>query len=182
MMEFKNKLKSFKTKLDNLNNFANQIESIAQLIKNCLKKNKVYIIGNGGSAADSQHFAAEIIVRYKKNRSPLPAVALTTDSSILTAISNDYSFDEVFSRQLEGLLEEKDVLFAFSTSGESKNIINAVHFANSVNAITISLTGNSKNTISEISQNCIQCPSNETDEIQTMHQIIYHYICEKIEM
>ena len=181
-MNFKDKLAKFKSKLDNLDDFSNQIEDIAKLVKYCLEKNRVYIIGNGGSAADSQHFAAEIIVRFKKNRSPLPAIALTTDSSILTAISNDYSFDEVFSRQLKGLLKENDILFSFSTSGESKNILNAVNYANSIDATTISLTGNSKNTLSEISKNCISCPSNETDEIQTMHQIIYHYICEKIEM
>ena len=111
----------------------------------------------------------------------MPALALTTDSSVLTAISNDFGFENVFQRQLEGLIKPDDILFSFSTSGESKNIINAVNYANENKSITISLTGNSNNQLSNISQHTIKCPSLETAIIQTMHQAIYHNICSSLE-
>lgn len=165
-----------------LKDLEKKIDHITSLIKKAIKNgNYIYIIGNGGSAADAQHFAAELIVKFNAVRNAMPALALTTDSSVLTAISNDFGFENVFQRQLEGLIKPNDILFSFSTSGESKNIINAVNYANENKSITISLTGNSNNQLSNISLHAIKCPSSETAVIQTMHQAIYHNICGSLE-
>tara|TARA_B100000035_G_scaffold176132_1_gene150249 strand:- start:185 stop:772 length:588 start_codon:yes stop_codon:yes gene_type:complete len=163
--------------------YKNEIENIAELLYRKLSSNSgtLYTIGNGGSAADSQHFVTELIVRFSKNRRSLPAIALTTDSSVITAAGNDLGFDKIFSRQLEGVLKSNDILFSFSTSGQSKNIINAVDFANKVGATTISLTGKNENKLSKISNYYLLCPSHKTDNIQTLNQVIYHYICDYID-
>lgn len=163
--------------------FKNEIENIAELLYEKLSSSSgtLYTIGNGGSAADSQHFVAELIVRFSKNRKSLPAIALTTDSSVITAAGNDLGFDKIFSRQLEGILKGNDILFSFSTSGQSKNIIDAVEFANKIGATTISLTGKNENKLAKISNYFLLCPSAKTDNIQTLHQIIYHYICDHID-
>lgn len=163
--------------------FKVEIEKISELLYERLSSNSgtLYTIGNGGSAADAQHFVAELIIRFSKKRRSLPAIALTTDSSVITAAGNDLGFDKIFSRQLEGILKPNDILFSFSTSGESKNIISAVEFANEIGTTTISLTGKKTNTLAKISKYCVSCPSNKTDNIQTLHQTIYHYICDYID-
>jgi len=182
---FRKKILELKRSIDQLNDdiLIKNIENISELIHQRLSDNSgiLYTIGNGGSAADAQHFVAELIIRFEKNRKSLPAIALTTDTSIITAAGNDLGFNKIFSRQLEGLLKKNDILFSFSTSGESKNVINAIEIAKEIGSTTISLTGETRSTIGDISDYSILCPSKKTDNIQTLHQVIYHYICEFID-
>lgn len=160
----------------------NNIESASNIIINSLKKNnKVIFCGNGGSAADSQHLAAELLGRYKFDRNPLPAISLTVDTSALTAIANDYGYDHVFSRQLLGLGKKGDVLFCMSTSGNSKNVIEAINIAKQLEIKIISLTGCNDSEISKKSDICIKTTSLETNHIQEMHIAIGHLICEIVE-
>tara|TARA_B100001287_G_C22647640_1_gene513557 strand:+ start:776 stop:1333 length:558 start_codon:yes stop_codon:yes gene_type:complete len=181
-MSFISELDQITSSLEQLKILEKEINKITDIIiKTAKNGNCVFIAGNGGSAADAQHFAAELIVKFNVERSAIPAIALTTDSSVITAISNDFGFESVFTRQLEGLIKPNDVLFCFSTSGESVNIINAVQYANKKRATTISLTGKTNNQLSKISLLSIKCPSSKTAIIQTMHQAIYHYICGRIE-
>jgi D-sedoheptulose 7-phosphate isomerase len=154
------------------------INIITKSLKN---GNKIIIFGNGGSAADAQHMAAEFIGRYLIERKSIPAIALTTDTSILTSIGNDYSFDKVFSRQCESLVEEDDVIIAISTSGNSSNVIEGVNSAKKKGAFTISLTGNSGGKLKKISDITIRVPSDQTPRIQESHRIIIHSICELVE-
>lgn len=143
---------------------------------------KLLICGNGGSAADAQHFAAELVVRYKRNRQALPAIALTTDSSALTAISNDLSYADVFSRQVSALGRPGDVLVIFSTSGNSPNACLAAAEAKQNDIFTVSFTGASNESyLARSSDWCIRVPCTETARIQEMHQILYHGICESLD-
>lgn len=140
----------------------------------------IFIAGNGGSAADSQHFAAEIVGRFKKERRPLSAVALTTDTSIITAIANDYSFEDIFKRQIEGLATQKDLFIPISTSGNSKNLIKAIEFCNSNGIRIASLTG-SGGVIRDLSSVNISVPSDNTARIQEAHIFLIHLICSFID-
>ncbi len=158
------------------------IEKSANLIINTIKnKNKIMFCGNGGSAADSQHLAAELTGRYRKNRSPLPALALSTDTSAITAIGNDFSFDDIFTRQVEAIGKPGDILYAISTSGKSNNIINAVNKARSMNIKTIGVTGAGGGDLINICDIVIKVPANRPDRIQEMHIAIGQIICEIIE-
>ncbi len=151
-------------------------------IENALKGgNKMLICGNGGSAADAQHFAAELVVRYKKNRSALPAIALTTDTSILTAGGNDFGFETIFERQVEALGKEGDVLIAISTSGNSENVIRAVEKAKERGIKTIGLLGKGGGELKDIVDLALVAPSDNTARIQECHETIIHTICEEIE-
>ena len=159
-----------------------EIKKSSEMIISCLRNGgRIFIAGNGGSAADSQHLAAEIVVRYKKNRNPLPAISLTTDSSVLTAIANDYSFDDVFSRQLIGLSSERDLFIGISTSGQSKNILKAIKTAANLGLKTILLTGLIVNKSNNIDGLIIKAPSTNTARIQEAHIFIIHYWCEEID-
>lgn len=151
------------------------------IVKSLSKGNKLLILGNGGSAADAQHIAAEFIGRFQKNRSSFPAISLTTDSSILTSISNDYNFDQIFKRQLEGLLNSGDVILVLSTSGNSINIINALKFAQKKNVSIIGLLGNKGGKIKKLTDISLVVNSSSTARIQEVHRIIYHIICEIVE-
>lgn len=143
---------------------------------------KLLICGNGGSAADAQHFAAELVVRYKKDRKALPAIALTTDTSALTAGANDLGYDSAFARQLEALGGSGDVLVAFSTSGNSPSVTQTVLRAQKMDIFTVSFTGASCDSFcARVSDWCIKVPSMETARIQEMHQILYHGICEALD-
>jgi D-sedoheptulose 7-phosphate isomerase len=143
---------------------------------------KVMFCGNGGSAADSQHLSAELVGRYIKDRKPLASVALTTDTSIITAVSNDFSFDNIFSRQIESIGNENDVLYAISTSGKSKNIITALEKARFMKIKTIGVTGNNNNDeIIDLCDVIIKAPGKRSDRIQEMHIAIGHVICEIVE-
>ena len=143
---------------------------------------RLLICGNGGSAADAQHFAAELTGRFKHdNRRPLPCIALTVDTSALTAIANDFGFDEVFSRQVEALATPGDVLIGISTSGNSENIVRAVKLAQDMGVYTIGLLGRDGGKLSTAVGTAIVVPSRETDLIQQVHLIIEHFMCQVID-
>ncbi len=142
---------------------------------------KILICGNGGSAADAQHIAAEIVGRYKKERRGLPAIALTTDTSALTAIANDYGYKRVFDRQIEALANKGDLLIAISTSGNSKNIINAIKSAKSQGCRTIGLSGRDGGKMDDLCDINVVVPSDDTPRIQEMHILIGHIISQAID-
>jgi len=142
---------------------------------------RLLICGNGGSAADSQHFAAELVGRFLRDRRPLPAIALSTDTSILTSVANDYSFDDVFSRQVEALGTLNDVLVVLSTSGNSPNIINAVNTAKSKQLLTIALLGKGGGKVAGLVDLALVVPSQRSQCIQQIHIAVIHMWCELIE-
>lgn len=161
---------------------AKEIQQIVYTITKSLKSgNKLVIFGNGGSAADAQHMAAEFIGRYLIERKSIPAVALTTDSSILTAIGNDYGFDRVFSRQCESIVQKGDVVIAISTSGNSSNVIEGVKASKKRGGIIISLTGRSGGKLKVHSDIVLRIPSDETPRIQEGHRTVIHIICDLVE-
>jgi D-sedoheptulose 7-phosphate isomerase len=143
--------------------------------------NKLLVIGNGGSAADAQHIAAEIVGRYKQDRPAYAAIALTTDTSALTAISNDYGFEWVFARQVEGLGRRGDVLLALTTSGRSPSILKALSTARSLGIITIGFTGSQGEAMSSLCDDLLIAPSDDTPIIQQIHLVVAHAICEALE-
>ena len=156
-------------------------ESINEIIK-CFKRgNKIIIFGNGGSAADAQHIVAEFIGRFQKERKSLPAISLTTDSSIITSLANDYSYDIVFSRQCESLVSKGDIVMGISTSGKSKNVEKGIKTAKKKGAITIGLLGGDGGTIKNTVDISIVVPSTNTARIQEVHRVIYHIICDVVE-
>lgn len=158
------------------------IEATAAVILDAVNKgNKILFCGNGGSAADAQHLAAELMGRYKRDRSPLPAIALTVDTSVLTAVSNDYSFNHIFSRQIKALGNVSDVLVAISTSGNSGNILEAIKQATSQNMIVVGLTGQGGGAMDGLCDYLIRTPSPDTNHIQEMHIAIGHMICGIVE-
>lgn len=153
----------------------------AAIRKAILAGNKVMLCGNGGSAADAQHIAAELIGRFKSERRALPALALTTDSSILTAIGNDYSFDDIFSRQVRGMAQTGDVVIGISTSGDSGNVVNAVLCAKELKCCTVALVGHAGGELAPLCDYAIVVPSKQTARIQEMHITIGHILCELME-
>jgi D-sedoheptulose 7-phosphate isomerase len=156
--------------------------TIAAVIINALRSgNKILLIGNGGSAADAQHIAAEIIGRYKQDRPAYAAIALTTDTSALTAIANDYGFEQVFARQVEGLGARGDVLLALSTSGRSSNILTALRTARERGLVTIGFTGSKGEALGALCDHLLVSPSDDTPVIQQIHLSVAHGICDEIE-
>lgn len=143
--------------------------------------NKVFFFGNGGSAADAQHFAAEFVNRYIMERPPLPAIALTTDTSILTSVSNDFSFNEVFAKQLKALGREGDIAVGISTSGTSPNILRAFEVAREIGLKTVALTGNDGGSLAKVADISLIVPSSSTPRIQEVHLLIGHVLCELVE-
>lgn len=143
--------------------------------------NKILFCGNGGSAADAQHLSAELIGRFQKERRSLAAIALTTDTSILTAVGNDYGYDEIFARQVEGLGRQGDVIIGISTSGNSKNVVKAVEKARDTGMHTIALTGEGGGKLAELCDITLAIPSKVTARIQEMHILVGHIICELLE-
>lgn len=159
-----------------------KIKKAGDLCLSALKNgNKILIAGNGGSAADAQHFSAELTGRFKKERISLPAIALTTDTSALTAIGNDYGYKYVFSRQLEGLGNEGDIFIGISTSGNSQNVIEAIKKAKEKNIKIITLLGKDGGKMKKMGDLNIIIPSNETPRIQEMHIMVLHMICQIID-
>ena len=158
------------------------LEAMAETIVDCYEKGGcVYIMGNGGSAADAQHISAELLGRFRVNRRALPAVALTTDTSTITAVSNDYGADVIFSRQVEGLVKANDVVWLLSTSGRSPNIIAAAKVARKQNAKIIGFTGENRHELAEYCDHCLFAKHDKSDRIQEVHALAYHMICGKIE-
>ncbi|TSD67720.1 D-sedoheptulose 7-phosphate isomerase [Inquilinus sp. KBS0705] len=160
----------------------NDIEAACQLVTEAINSgNKIYLAGNGGSAADAQHIAAELTGRFVKERRPLPGLALTTDTSALTAIANDYGYEHVFSRQLEAFAMEGDVFIGISTSGNSSSILNALNSAALIGCKTIGLTGKDGGKMKDICDATIIVPSDVTARIQEMHILVGHILCKSID-
>jgi len=163
-------------------NLSEKIEEAVNEIIKCFKRgNKIIVFGNGGSAADAQHIVAEFIGRFQKERKSLPAISLTTDSSIITSLANDYSYNIVFSRQCESLVAKGDVVIGISTSGKSKNVEEGIKAAKKKGAITIGLLGGDGGTIKNNVDISIVVPSTNTARIQEAHRVIYHIICDIVE-
>lgn len=168
--------------IDSQSPIVEQIEQLAtRIIETYRKKGKIVLFGNGGSAADAQHIACELVGRFKTERVALPAIALTTDTSILTALSNDYSFEDVFSRQISAIVDPDDVVIGISTSGNSSNVINGIKKAKELGAFTVGLTGGTGGRLTEFADLCIIIPSSDTPRIQEVHITIGHILCELIE-
>jgi len=173
---------SIEVKQETLKKNLPQIISAAESIIHAFKNNhKLFFCGNGGSAADSQHIAAEFVGRFQKERKAWPAIALTTDTSAITALGNDYSFEIVFSRQLQALGQKGDVLIAISTSGNSKNVLEAVKQAKAMGIITVGVTGGKGGRLALECDNAIIAASTNTARIQESHLVIFHSICELVE-
>ena len=182
MMIFKNSINEHLEIIKSVYSIENEVEIFASKIIDAFKNgNKLLIMGNGGSASDSQHMATEIVVRYKKKRRGLPALALTTDTSILTAAGNDYSFKNIFSRQIEALAVKNDIVLCISTSGESENIINAIKEAKKSKCYTIGLLGNDGGSLLNMVDLPVVVKSKNTARIQECHGLIIHIVCEMIE-
>jgi D-sedoheptulose 7-phosphate isomerase len=160
-----------------------QVARMADMVFQALKSGRrIYLCGNGGSAADAQHIAAEFVSRFQKERAAWPAEALTTNTSILTALGNDYSFDVVFSRQVEAMVEKGDVLIALSTSGTSRNVIKAVETARAKGAKTIGLTGSLGKPLADACDECLMVPTATTCRVQEVHIAVGHVICDMVEV
>jgi D-sedoheptulose 7-phosphate isomerase len=157
-------------------------QQAAEHVISCYQKGgRLYIAGNGGSAADSQHLAAEFVSKLARDRNPLPAEALTTDSSILTAIGNDYGFEKVFSRQLAGKLQANDVFLGITTSGQSPNILQALQECKARGIKTIVFTGRDGGQTQQLADYCIIAPGKMTSTIQELHILLAHTLCESVE-
>jgi D-sedoheptulose 7-phosphate isomerase len=162
--------------------YLNAVVRVAEAMTKCLRSgNKVLFFGNGGSAADAQHLAAELSGRFLKERKSLSGWALTTNSSVLTAIGNDYSFDDVFARQIQGMGSPDDVAFAISTSGNSPNVLQAVNAAREKKLVTVGLTGRTGGKLRSAVDHCICIPSDQTPRIQEAHILTGHILCELVE-
>jgi D-sedoheptulose 7-phosphate isomerase len=156
--------------------------TIANITADALRAgNKLLLIGNGGSAADAQHIAAEIVGRYKQERSGWAAIALTTDTSALTAIANDYGFEQIFARQVQGLGKRGDVLFALTTSGRSPNILAALRVARDIGITTIGFTGTKGESMRASCDHLLVAPSEDTPVVQQIHMMVMHAICDDVE-
>ena len=158
------------------------IQNVIDKIISCFENgNKIIIFGNGGSAADAQHISGELVGRFKINRNPLPALALTTDTSVLTAIANDFGYDHCFERQVDAFVKDGDVVIGLSTSGNSTSIISASQVAKKKGAKTIAFTGKGGGTIKDQVDVCLEIPSTDTARIQECHITIGHILCSIIE-
>ncbi|MCK5701412.1 MAG: SIS domain-containing protein, partial [Cyclobacteriaceae bacterium] len=155
---------------------------ITKLIENTFDNgDRIYLCGNGGSMADCQHIAGEFVGKYRKVRQPLPAIALSTDPALTTCIANDFSYEDIFSRQIEALGKKGDVLWAFSTSGTSPNVIAAVKMAQQKGLKVIGFTGKSNSPLEKLSDVCLCANSNKTNHSQEVHELAYHIICDLID-
>lgn len=159
-----------------------QISDVGIAMQHCIKNGgKILLMGNGGSAADSQHIAAEIVGRFKKERKGMPAIAFTTDTSILTSVGNDYGYDYIFARQVEALCRPEDIVIGITTSGNSANVVNAMEAAKAIGAVTVGLTGGTGGKLTAICDYNLIMPSNVTARIQEAHIFVGHCLCEILE-
>lgn len=176
---------SINTKQAAMDSIAESLVAASEKMINCLEKgNKVLSCGNGGSAADAQHFSSELLNRFEMERPGLPAIALTTDTSTLTSIANDYNYNRVFARQIEALGQEGDTLLAISTSGNSGNIMEAIKMAHEKNMTVVALSGKDGGQIASLLEDNdveIRVPSNSTARIQEVHLLSIHCICDVID-
>jgi D-sedoheptulose 7-phosphate isomerase len=165
-----------------LDSMTGKVGSLADELVECFRRgNKLLVMGNGGSAADAQHFAGEIVSRFRMERRALPAIALSTDTSILTAIGNDYGFERVFVRQVEALASAGDLVIGISTSGSSKNVLLAMDAAAAIGCRTVALVGGAGGPIAERADLQLVVPSNDTPRIQEAHITIIHIVCDLVE-
>ena len=172
-----------KKKLINMPDLLSDIEKASsEIVMSLQNGHKLLLAGNGGSAADAQHIAAEFVNKFNFDRPGLPAIALTTDTSVITSVSNDSSFNQIFARQISALGNEGDVFIGISTSGKSANIVEALISARSRKLLTISITGSGGGSMKGISDICIAVPSTDTPRIQEVHILIGHIICDIVEM
>ncbi len=179
---FSQTLEQHSETIRSLNEIHSDIDAVATLMIQSLEEGgKIIWMGNGGSAADAQHLAAELVVRFKKNRRALASIALTTDSSVLTACGNDFGYDVLFQRQVEALCSPKDVVVGISTSGNSANIIKGIEAAKDLHAKTVGFLGRNGGAMKELVDHQILVRSEYTDRTQEAHILIGHYLCEVIE-
>jgi len=171
--------------LDSLLNNGKMIEKIEEITKKIVdsykKGGKLILFGNGGSASDAQHISAELVNKFKLDRPMLNAIALNVNTSIITAIANDISYDNIFSRQIEHLVDDKDVVIGLSTSGNSQNVINGLQAAKQKGALTIAFTGKNGGKVKDVVDVVMDVPSDSTQRIQEMHITIGHIVCEIVE-
>lgn len=171
--------------LDLVNSLASigpAIETLGGRLVQCLRSGgKILWMGNGGSAADSQHLASEIVGRFQRERRGLPSIALSTDTSILTSVGNDYGFEQVFSRQVESLCRSEDVVVGISTSGNSPNVIAAIEVARDIGAYTVGLTGEGGGRLALLVDSLLAVPSRNTPRVQECHILLGHILCEYID-
>ena len=163
---------------ENLSKLLDLIKLVAQTFE---AGNKIFFFGNGGSAADAQHLAAEFVNRYVMDRPPLPAIALTTDTSILTSVSNDFAFNEIFAKQLRAIGKEGDVAIGISTSGNSSNVVKAFEVAKEMGMKTVALSGNDGGVLAKMADVSLVVSSTSTPRIQETHILIGHILCEMVE-
>jgi D-sedoheptulose 7-phosphate isomerase len=178
----KNEINTHIQVANSLHNLTEDIIKSTRLCIDSLKNGgKILIFGNGGSAADAQHIAAELVGRYKVERKGLAAIALTTDTSVITSIGNDFGYSHIFDRQIETLANKGDIVIGISTSGKSKNVINALKQASKLNCVTIGFSGQDGGELNDICNINLVAPSDNTPRIQEMHIIIGHTICHLID-
>lgn len=178
----KGELSSIARSMEQLKARSEDIEKAVSACIDSLKAGgKIIFCGNGGSAAQAQHLAAELVGRYKLERRAMAALSLTVDTSNITAIGNDYGYDDIFRRQLEGLGHKGDVLIGLSTSGNSKNVVLAFELAREMGIITVALTGEGGGKMKDLAELCIAVPSRETNHIQEMHIAVGHILCGLVE-
>jgi D-sedoheptulose 7-phosphate isomerase len=159
------------------------LHNAAQLVTDCIQQGGcVYLFGNGGSASDAQHIAGELVGRFYMNRKAQAAVALTTDTAVITAVGNDFSYDDIFARQVEALVKPRDLAWAFSTSGTSTNVIKAVELAKEKQASVLGFTGRKDTPLEALSDVCVCAPDPSSARAQEIHQLAYHIICELVEL
>jgi D-sedoheptulose 7-phosphate isomerase len=159
-----------------------EVADISEAIIKALENNgTVYLCGNGGSAADAQHIAGELVGRFRRQRKALAAVALSTDTSVMTCIANDYAYENVFARQVEGLVRKGDILWVFSTSGTSANVISAAETAKKIGAYIIAFTGRINSKLEQVADICFCAENESTARSQEIHQLAYHIICDLVE-
>ena len=164
------------------NELAPAIERAVEMVRATLRQGgRLFFCGNGGSAADAQHIATEYVVRYKKERRPFPAIALTTDTSLLTAAGNDYGFETIFARQVEALCRKGDLLILHTTSGSSPNLLRAAQAAQAQGVATLALSAKGGGPLAVLVDHCIIVPTDRTDRAQEIQLCIQHYICEQAE-
>ncbi len=175
-------LASGELKLKMAESTVESIQKVVESVVHALRSGgKVLLCGNGGSAADCQHIAAELVGRFRLNRKGIPALALTTNTSILTSVGNDYGYEEVFQRQVEALGKEGDVLIGISTSGRSKNVVLALEKAREMGVVTIALVGGEKGPVEDAADVVVRVPSAETPRIQEGHIVVGHILCDFVE-
>jgi D-sedoheptulose 7-phosphate isomerase len=175
-------IKAHQSVVDDVQTHAETIQQLVSIAVEVYGRGgKIVLCGNGGSAADAQHWATELVCRYKKNRKSLAAIALTTDTSLLTATANDFGFDDIFARQVEALVASKDMVIGISTSGNSPNVLKAMQKARDIGAVTVGFTSAKDTRLSAVSDVCFKINASETGRIQEGHELIGHIFCELVE-